>query len=171
MASDKKKCDICGRREATIHLTDFVDGQPVERDLCEECYAEQDGVPPVSSSQIFQQLVGALAPELEEATNKKCPECGISYLEFRQTLRFGCPNDYEFFSEQLDDLLKQLHGATRHVGRLPSGAAQRGSSQARIQVLKRELDEAVEREDFEKAARFRDRIQELEQDSDRNVEK
>jgi protein arginine kinase activator len=89
----------------------------------------------------------------------------MSYLEFRQELTFGCPRDYEAFSDPLDELLEQIHGANRHVGRTPTGRAQKDSREPRLRVLKRELEEAVEREDFETAAELRDQINQLEHQS------
>lgn len=156
------KCQECHRREATIHVTDFVDGQAVQKHLCEECYGEHQEAPALSSSDLFAQLIGALAPELEQAQSERCPECGITYLEFRQNLVFGCPYDYEVFSEPLEELLESIHGAKRHVGRVPRGAAQGSTRGPRLEVLRRELNEAVGRENFEAAARIRDEITELE---------
>jgi len=147
-----------------IELTEFRDGKPFVRQLCEECYNKQDGVPPLSTSKVLGQLVAALAPELQELSVKVCPQCGMNYLRFRQTLRLGCPNDYEVFAPALDQLLKQLHGANRHMGKVPRGAAQRGTRSQRLEVLRRELQEAAATEQYERAARLRDEIKELERE-------
>jgi len=159
-----RKCEICGKRDATIELTDLVDGKPVERRLCEQCYNKQEGVPPLSPSRILNQLIGAVAPELHQLATRQCPSCGINYLEFRQTLNLGCPKDYEVFAPALDQLLERIHGSNRHVGRVPRGAAQRGVREAKLEVLRRELEQAVSAEDYERAALLRDEIKELEQD-------
>ena len=156
-------CQECGQRQATMHLTDFVDGKAVETHLCEECYGKKDGLPPLSTPKLLEQIFCAIAPELRKLGAKRCPRCGISYLEFRQTLRMGCPNDYEVFSGPLDDLLKRLHGANRHVGKVPVGAAQSGTRRQRLAVLQRELSQVVSREDFQRAAQLRDEIKKLEQ--------
>ena len=158
-------CQQCGKQKATIQLTEFVDGKPVQRHLCEGCYGKEDGLPPLSPSKVLAQLIGALAPELQQLASVECPKCGMSYLQFRQTLSLGCPADYEAFSEPMDQLLKSIHGATRHVGRVPTGAAQQVSSGPALEVLKRQLDEAVKAEDFERAATLRDEIRKLEQKS------
>ena len=159
------KCDECGERVATIHVTEFEGGDPVQKHLCEDCYNSGGEAPALSSSSLFAQLIGALAPELSLAQESNCPECGISYLEFRQSLTFGCPHDYEAFSEPLDELLQSIHGAKRHVGRVPRGRAQRSNRGPRLEVLRRELEEAVRGEEFEAAARIRDEIEELEHQS------
>ena len=163
------RCEQCGEREATIHMTEIVDGEPTQRHLCEDCYNGEE-MPALSSSAIFAQLIGALAPELQQTENERCPECGINYLEFRQNLIFGCPNDYEVFEAPLRQLLESIHGASEHVGRSPRGAAQRSNKGPRLEALRRELEEAVKQEDFEDAARLRDEIAELEQESVANSE-
>lgn len=157
-------CEQCGERESTVHITSLTDSGPVQRHLCEKCYEEKEDVSPISSSDLFGELIGALAPELQRARDARCPECGINYLEFRQNLILGCPRDYNFFSDALEELLDTIHGANEHVGRIPLGEAQRMTSDSRLEVLKKKLEEAVEGEDFEKAVCIRDEIARLEQD-------
>jgi len=158
----QRRCEMCGKRPATIELTEFVDGKPVEKHLCEECYNKQEGVPPLSPSKVINQLIGIVAPELQKLATRQCPECGMNYLEFRQTLNLGCPHDYEVFAPALDELLQRIHGANRHVGKVPVGAAQRGVPGVRLEVLRRELKRAVDAEDYERAAQLRDQIRALE---------
>jgi protein arginine kinase activator len=170
MGDDKRKCDRCGKREATVHLTNFVDGKPVQRHLCEECYNNQNGASSILESDIFTRILSVLTPELEEASRKKCPDCGISYLEFRQSFKLGCPRDYEIFSDALDELLEDIHGSSRHVGKVPEGRAQDWVVQPRLKVLQRELQKAVASENFEEAAELRDRIRKLEKQGVGRVE-
>ena len=65
-------------------------------------------------------------------------------------------------ADQLRPLLRRIHGDTRHRGKSPTrgGAAESGTRQ--IQRLHDELQRAVEREEFEKAAGIRDEIKRLE---------
>ena len=161
---EEMTCQECGKKRATIHLTDFIDGKPVQMHLCEACYNKKDGLPPLTSAKLLAALVGTVVPELQKIANKQCPQCGISYREFWQTFRLGCPNDYEAFQESLDQLLEQIHGATRHIGKIPAGAAQKCAREARAEVLHRELQEVVKKEDFERAAWLRDEIRKLEQE-------
>jgi len=157
-------CQKCGKEKATIHLTDFVDGKPVQRHLCESCYGQEDGLPALSPSKIVAQLIGTLVPELKELADASCPKCGMTYLQFRQTFLLGCPVDYEAFSAPLDQLLQSTQGATRHVGKVPVGTAQMLSRGPMLASLRRKLDEAVKAEKFEQAAQLRDKIKRLEQE-------
>lgn len=162
---EERTCQECGKNRATISYTEFGGGGPVLAHLCEECYNQREGVPPLLSDEsLVAHLIGAIAPELEKLAVKECPECGISYLEFRQALRLGCPHDYEAFKEPLDDLLERIHHANRHVGKVPRGLARRDGSTVRLEVLRQELGRAVEAEDFREAARLRDKMHKLEQE-------
>jgi len=161
-------CQACGQRRATIHLTDFGEHGPVQTHLCEDCYGQQEGVPFLGHTKqvqqkIVQQLIGAIAPEMAKLTTKECPQCGMDYLEFRHTLRLGCPHDYDAFQEALDELLERMHRGNRHIGKVPHGAAQHGAAGAALGVLERRLEQAVSREDFSTAARLRDRIRSVEE--------
>ena len=156
------RCEECREKRATVHLTDLVSGEAVAHHYCQECYAEKEGQPAAAS--FFQQLLEALAPELEELEVRNCPACGINYLEFRQSMQLGCPNDYEVFEKPLEQLLERIHGATRHIGKVPAGVGQQTALRTRLRGLKKRQEEAIAREDYELAADLRDRISELETD-------
>jgi len=171
---ERRACQECGKEPATVHLTEFIDGKPVKIGLCEECYGKKEGLLPLPQSKIFAQIINAIAPDLQKMGAKACPECGITYLEFRRALRLGCPKDYEAFGEALDDLLERIHGANRHVGKIPVGLAQnkipvglaqKQTRELRLQALRRELEQVVGAEDYERAAQLRDLIRGLEQDN------
>lgn len=76
----------------------------------------------------------------------------------------GLRHDYEVFKEQIGRLLERTHaGATHHVGKAPQsleGGAHKPHED--IRRFKRQLEEAVSAEDYERAAELRDRIRELE---------
>ncbi|MFO7957571.1 MAG: UvrB/UvrC motif-containing protein [Candidatus Brocadiia bacterium] len=159
-------CEECGEERATVHVTEFVDGEKVQRHLCEECYARQEGKKMVSPGEFFAQILAAVSPEFKELSQKTCPRCGVSYLEFRQRGVLGCPYDYEAFAEPLESLLDQVHGATRHCGKVPPQAGRQAVIASKLRSLNRKLERAVEREDYEAAARIRDRVNELESEQD-----
>jgi len=163
VAEGERKCESCAVRKATIHLTDFVDGQAVQRHLCEECYASFGEVP-LAPTNVFAQLVAAIAPELKELSSHRCPHCGTSYLEFRQTMKLGCPRDYEVFEDPMEQLLERIHGSARHVGKVPPDRRRESSREETLRLLQDELQKAVKEENYERAAELRDRIAELEAD-------
>ncbi len=159
-------CEECGRRRATVHLTDLTGDKPVLRHYCDRCYAKQEATGSLSPADLFAHILAAVAPGLRELSEKKCPECGISYLEFRQSGVLGCPADYQAFGESMAKLLEQVHGSRRHCGKVPPQAGRRAAIQSKLRVLRARQERAVSREDYELAAELRDRIKALEAETD-----
>ncbi len=160
------KCHDCGKKKATVHLTDIVDGFKNELHLCPDCAEKRQlmqkqevNLPAILETLIGQHL-GQLTDELARLT---CPACGIKYMEFRAEGRLGCPNDYEAFRAGLQPLLERIHrGTVRHVGKTPRRGTRLGPALAELIDLRRKLHEAVEAEEYEKAARLRDLLRQKE---------
>lgn len=87
-----------------------------------------------------------------------CPQCGLSAAEFNRTGRLGCGECYSTFGADLAIVLRRLHGAGRHVGKIPALNATQLEARTSLLALRRQLKQAVDREEFEKAAELRDRI-------------
>jgi len=90
--------------------------------------------------------------------------CGITFYQFRNHGRLGCPHDYVAFDEELEPLISNIHGATEHTGKRPRHRAASGAKQTELIKLRREMKEAVEREDYEQASQLRDEIRRLEEE-------
>jgi len=87
---------------------------------------------------------------------KKCPQCGISLITLELTRKVGCPFCYEFFGDQI---LTIQEGLEISESLLISPVEQKEN-------LIRSLQQAVEKEEYEEAARIRDRINAAELDVD-----
>jgi len=101
-----------------------------------------------------------LEPEAMSAI--KCPACGFTYQDFKKVGRLGCGDCYEAFKKQLDPLLKRIHGANRHIGKVPLMAGKTVKEDRTLQDLKIQLEKAIRSEEFEAAAKLRDNIRALE---------
>lgn len=163
-----QKCD----KPATFHITDLVDGEPKEVHLCEVCAKEflaplaeeADSVVPEMAGLLAQQLaIGQTAEELAELDGRVCPVCGISFLEFRKQGRLGCPHDYVHFSKELEPLLVNIHGETQHIGKTPANGSGNAEQQTQLIRLRREMKEAVSKEEYERASEIRDEIKAIEE--------
>jgi protein arginine kinase activator len=160
-------CERCKKAKATFHLTNIDRSQAkVERHLCDRCAAEegllQTPKTTIDLNELLENFI-ASGKSAADLSNLVCERCGISYVEFRNQGLLGCANDYETFREQIGRLLERTHdGATHHVGKAPKAVAVVRKPQHDIRRLKRQLDEAVAAEDYERAAELRDRIRELE---------
>ncbi|NLE60258.1 MAG: DNA helicase UvrBC, partial [Planctomycetes bacterium] len=99
---------------------------------------------------------------VQEMARVKCPDCGITFVEFRNQGLLGCANDYEVFGRALTSVIERAQdGQTRHTGKRPGQTVQIDPVQQERFRLQRELREAIEREDYEQAARIRDQLGEL----------
>lgn len=162
------QCDLCGKKKATVHLTEIIDEQMAEMHLCEECAREKS----VQMEQQFglADLLAGLADfgkqSKEEAkVSIKCENCGLTYDDFRKFGRLGCSECYQAFKVQLSTLLKKIHGSNQHLGKTPLKIpSEKREEIQNLQDLKNELQQAIMMEDFEKAARLRDKIRQVEKD-------
>jgi Uncharacterized protein with conserved CXXC pairs len=163
-------CQDCGKRPATLHFTKIVGGEKSEFHFCEACARERGEMIPGTANgfSIHSLLSGLLDFEPhaggtgQAAHPLRCESCGLTYSQFSKVGRFGCSDCYRYFSAKLDPLFKRVHGNTVHVGKVPQRAGSLIRSKREIDRLKRDLQERIAREDFESAARIRDRIRELE---------
>ena len=105
------------------------------------------------------------ADQLAKLDKKTCPVCGISFAEFRQAGRLGCSYDYVCFQEDLEPLLLNIHGAKQHRGKRPSRNTGSPDKQHELIQLRREMREAVSKEEYEKAGEIRDKIRAIEDES------
>lgn len=161
------QCQHC-EKPATFHITELTGPQLVELHLCAE-HAQEYLAPssqpeePSLAGALAQHLnLGQTAEDLARLDQQSCPICGVTFYEFRQAGRLGCPHDYECFEEELEPLILNIHGATEHAGKRPKRGG-KGGHTAELIKLRREMREAVECEDYERASKVRDQIRELEQ--------
>jgi len=171
------KCQRCDR-PATFHITELAGGKPQELHLCEEharqylTDSDSDSGPPNLAGALAQQLagVGHAAEELARLDQQACPICGITFYEFRKQGRLGCPHDYINFAAELEPLLLNIHGETRHVGKVPKFCASGAEQQTQLIRLRREMKEAIGAEEYEQASKLRDEIRSIEQARDKTKE-
>ena len=155
------KCQKCPNA-ATLHITEILSEEHVEElHLCEECahkYLYEPQKPNIKSAPVP-------AEEIDEPAvmNRECEVCGLKFVDFRNTGRLGCPHDYQEFREELTPLLENIHGETRHCGKTPRRLPQSKQTQTELIQLRNRLKQAIHKEDYEEAARLRDRIRTLEE--------
>ena len=164
-------CDRCAK-PATFHITDIERGKPKEFHFCDE-HARQHLAPAADGgskpemtalAEKFSQS-GLDIVRAEAAPEKQvCPICQMSFQEFRNTGRLGCPHDYQVFRDELLPLLENIHEETRHSGKTPRRAPRDPVRQTELIQLRNELKRAIAAEDYEMAARVRDQIKGIEQE-------
>jgi protein arginine kinase activator len=89
--------------------------------------------------------------------------CGITFYEFRNQGRLGCPYDYVCFHAELEPLILNIHGETEHTGKQSTRFAEGTESRTQLIRLRREMKEAIDEEDYELASKLRDDIRKVEE--------
>lgn len=157
------QCQICGKKQATVHLTQMLNNEVRKMHLCEQC-AEASGIDVNAPESMTNFLLGLGAPKNapSETAGRTCPQCRLRFSDFKKTSRLGCPNCYVTFAEELEPLLHGMQKGERHVGKKPVHYAGAVNVLLSSASLKKALEEAVVSENYEEAARIRDQIREAE---------
>ena len=150
-----------------MFLTQIVNGQVSELALCETCARAKGLFDPQSLTfaekffpeefkkrvdKLVRELTGNEAAPLPAAPMgmlSKCPVCGFSIEDYRRTGHLGCPDCYTVFARELDPTAE------------PEETEAEESNAIKRARLQKELQQAVAREDYERAAALRDKINAL----------
>jgi protein arginine kinase activator len=164
------KCQQC-EKPATFHITELTGPKPQEVHLCEDharTYLtkpeEADAPDSIAGVLAKQMQVGQTAEELARLDQRACDVCGITFYEFRHQGRLGCPHDYVCFEEELEPLIVNIHGETEHTGKRPRRCSSGVDRKTETIRLRREMKEAIAKEDYERAGKLRDEIREIEEE-------
>ena len=163
------KCQQCDKL-ATFHITELTGGKPQELHLCEEharqylTQSDEDTTAATSLAGVLahQMAVGQTAEELARLDQRVCPVCGITFYEFRNQGRLGCPHDYIAFAAELEPLIINIHGETTHAGKHPAQYVNGTESRTQLIRLRREMKAAVSEERYENAKDLKDEIARVE---------
>ena len=167
-----------------MFLTQIVNGQMSELALCEECAKARGLFDPQSLTfaekffpEEFKRQVDRIVRELagEDAEKQPaaaadcdvltaCPVCRFTLEDYRRTSRLGCPDCYTFLAKELNseqDAQNAPGKAADAAEPAPQDSMQEPAPRTRgksVKALEAELQRAVEREDYERAAELRDEI-------------
>jgi protein arginine kinase activator len=165
------QCEHCDNK-ATVFYTQIIDGISKKTKLCESC-ANQKGITDPEGFLLEDQEVNphghASAPKaapkvdtpMSKQANRCCPGCGFAFDDLKKTGRLGCSECYDYFREEIKHNLGGMHKGTTHTGRVPEGLLKAYEERQELQKLQHMLDEAVNAEDYEKAAALRDEISKI----------
>lgn len=185
-------CQNCGENEANIRYTQIINGVKKQMNLCEKC-AKELGIDNINLSMpiSFSSFLGDMLdmydetiPSLISPKSLTCPKCNMTYDDFIETGKFGCENCYEEFKTKLDPLLKNIHGANRHIGRTASfnkevknlkainnfkedkiieekNIEKTKNENSKLEELQKRLKQEIKEERYEDAAKTRDEIKKM----------
>ncbi len=171
-------CEKCKIREANIQYSEYKGGVHTEHHYCAYCAKDME-----EYSYMFEgdfplaKLLSGILGEIERNSRSEgarsivCPNCNTAYDEFVKDSKFGCKECYEVFGLLIADNIKQLQGSDVHKGKKPKYMNAKSrvvhiESSSEIDELRRRLSLAIEAEEYELAAEYRDKIKELEEVKD-----
>ncbi|UCD63687.1 MAG: UvrB/UvrC motif-containing protein [Candidatus Zixiibacteriota bacterium] len=163
-------CQDCKKREAHVHLTQIVNNEKQTLSLCKECAAARGFHSPLDNVPFpLAEILSGLAASMPAVAGAKeqetitCESCGLTFETFTRQGRFGCGDCYKAFRTRLEPIMRKIHGASLHRGRVPEVKEGAGAEGEPISIreeerLEIELKKAIESEDFERAAELRDKL-------------
>jgi protein arginine kinase activator len=154
-------CQSCKKKKAVLHSYCISSNELVDVHYCEECGKKQSVEVDVCLDDSLHNLLDGLLEsrkhEVVIESAKACEFCGTTLKDIRKHNNLGCPNCYELFSEDIKSLRsiseREYRKTVTFKDALPG-----------IHMLRKELENAVRQEDFEKAAFIRDKILDCEKE-------
>ncbi len=174
--AEQFKCSMCGA-PATIHVTRLVDGKMVNMHLCEKCAAKFDveKIPIIKFAEMLaKKILGDEAvkgifkkSKAKENQGKTCPCCGMPDRVRKMTDMMGCPECYEFFAEEIEEVFPKIqHAKLNASAEKPADKSEKNSPEPKIvpseeenmteDQLRELIKNSVARDDYETAAHARD---------------
>ena len=183
-------CDKCHKNEANVKYTEIINGEKKEMMLCEECSHKLglDNINfnmPIDFSSFFGGLLEddeynspEFMPLFQKVKDLKCDNCNMTYEEFINQGKFGCPECYNVFSSKIDAILKRLHGSNTYLGRKALNSTLKSDNKnlknetepkekhlnekdQKLGKLQKDLKQAINDERYEDAAKIRDEIKKI----------
>ena len=180
-------CERCKKNQATMRLTRVVNNKKSVINLCADCARETGNQIPAAMEGIGSILSGLMGLDSLWKTNslqtgkniKKCPVCGMTQEQISREGKLGCSECYITFIDEMRPLLRKIHGNCLHHGSIPQEAGAQPvslpdedektgkaaeSAPSAIDLLQRQMKDAIAREDFEQAAALRDQIKRIQEE-------
>lgn len=165
---NKHKCDKCDQ-PATNHSVEIRKGEKIEKHLCQK-HADEEGISVKTThtpiNELLTSFVKLKSGSSAAIQDKSCPNCGLTFQQFRSNSLLGCPLCFDAFEELLNPILDAVQeGRSHHIGKTPKHipSAHHQDSQAQVLGMRKRLAQAVADEDFELAATLRDQIEQLQE--------
>lgn len=163
------KCENCQTNEAIIHVTKGSGFQKFDEYLCEDCanasfdvgMSQSDA--PSNIHQLLKALSNMQRKQYRDRPVKRCESCGSTLDMILKHAKFGCADCYRTFPDATREIIARVQSnQSSHTGAVPAQAAAHLKVKQQIDSLKSELDDLIEKQNFEEAVVVRDKIRALE---------
>lgn len=171
-------CDFCKNNIATVHLIRVQNDNVEKVNICLECakdfsfFSEDDFYKDLNKIlyRIFQSDGGRVDDYKSKKTlknlkikkNRSCSFCSMDLKKIKKLGRMGCPHCYNEFKSVLLPIIKTIHEDMEYRGKIPENTSRQVKLEKSISDLKNRIKNEIFIENFEEAARIRDKIKQLE---------
>jgi protein arginine kinase activator len=140
-------CQQCHKKEANVHYTQIINGKKVEMYICSQCANERGTFsfsPQLSLGNLLWGFPGfgnnTGFDKFQQPGLPHCSVCGMSFDDFRKNGKLGCGNCYSVFKDNLDPILRRLHGSVEHIGKTPDKRTDVNELDDRIKIADSEFN-------------------------------
>lgn len=166
-------CQICGKHNASMLVQQIVGGKAKALYMCRSCAKKHNLFADERQMHLsLKALFDDVAPSSERAEDISpgsevtvCPECGTPLSRIKEKRTIGCSRCFFYFRNTVVKLMQEAQDEIFYSGTLPDQLETFSGAALSMQQLEAELKRAVENEEFELAAYYRDRIKEREASS------
>lgn len=183
-------CQICKKNPATVHVQEIIGGKKSTLHLCASCADKKAMLEPflhgTDLEAIIKDMMGMIKEGQEDAEEAHdhehedhkrrvvCPFCLWTLEQWNKTGRLGCERCYTVFASEIDGQLPAMHRGIVHKGKMPPELESQEQTAAEqveeelalirdLESLRKDLQGSIRREEYEIAAKIRDKIADLEQ--------
>lgn len=163
--AETEKCQKCKTALANVNVTYVEKNQKRHWKLCEACAQKHDELQQLSAApEFFKKFVqNMFGSDIDEKVKLQCSNCSLNLQAFENSGLLGCEECYTIFQDELTILLKRIHGSHKHIGSRPR-PVRNFKNAPDLEAAKVKLHEAIEQENFELAAEYRDVIRDFERE-------
>ncbi len=175
-------CERCKKSEANYYYKENVNGTERSYHLCTECAKALEAAGELKSftpdnlfggfgtdglTSLFSSLFAPVGKQNGSKTGrtlpeqKKCTLCGAGFDDLVREGKAGCPKCYEVFAEELAESIRRIHGRSAHTGKEPAAFREKNRVKRKLEQLEVALKDAIQSENYERAAELRDEIRAL----------
>ena len=160
-------CQLCSENKAEI----FIEAESVFKKkkvgICKDC-AHRYGIDSQQKSPEFKSKIEKLFLDVEkklrltdEDSKKICPLCSTSLFEIKNNSVLGCPNCYSFFKDEIKLLIQKNANDAAYSGTAPENSKNQEDFLLNRMQIEQKLNESIQKEEYEKAAVYRDYLNDL----------
>ncbi len=156
-------CDFCGEREAVLFIEQSSPEGKRKLNMCFEC-ATARGISddPKTIEKSLVSLFQEFTSKKKVEDNKVCPVCGTSLHSIKMMRITGCTECYSIFQDEILKIQGNIGVNAPYVGTMPKRLRGFRSSLTDRTLVQAKLKEAIVKEDYEKAAFYRDYLKAME---------